>query len=108
MIRRPLWFGVGVTAGAAGTVWAERQLRRQLRRAVDAISPTAAGLEARDTVREASARVQLAVRAARNERRRREAELWHRLGVDVPRAPLHRSRGATTRPTATRSRHQSR
>lgn len=83
MIRRPLWFGAGMAAGVAGTVWAHRRVRRQLRRAVDAISPSAAGQVAKRTAREATARVQVAVEAARSERQRREAELWYRLG-EVP------------------------
>lgn len=94
MIRRPLWFGAGIAAGAAGTLWAERRVRRQLRRAVDAISPSAAGQEALRTAREATARMQMAVHAARSERRRRESELWHRLG-EVPPAHPHRSAAST-------------
>lgn len=84
MIRRPLWFGAGVAAGMAGTVWAQRRVRRQFRRVAQAISPTAAGQETMRAAREATARLQVAVDAARTERRRREAELWRRLG-EVPR-----------------------
>lgn len=97
MIRRPLWFGAGLAAGVAGTVWAERRVRRQLRRAMDAISPTAAGQEALRSAREAAARVQVAVDAARSERRRRESELWHRLG-EAPPVRQHRPREQSKRP----------
>lgn len=102
MIRRPMWFGAGVIAGVAGTMWAERRVRRQLRRAVEVLSPTGAGQEVMRSAREATARVQVAMDAARIERRRREAELWHRLG-EVPPARAHRMSGASKRP-----RHQHR
>jgi len=92
MIRRPLWFGAGLAAGVAGTVWAERRVRRQFRRAVDVISPSKAGQEAMRTAREASARLQTALDAGRNERRRREAELWRKLDET--------SRGPSARPVA--------
>lgn len=92
MIRRPLWFGAGVATGVAGTVWAERRVRRQLRRVADAISPSAAGQEAmratRRATREVTARLHVAVDEARNERWRRETELWHRLGEEPPSVPM--------------------
>jgi hypothetical protein len=33
MFKRAIWFSVGAAAGAAGTVWTERTVRRQLDRA---------------------------------------------------------------------------
>ena len=33
MFKRVIWFSVGAAAGAAGTVWTERTVKRQLERA---------------------------------------------------------------------------
>lgn len=90
MIRRPLWLGAGVAIGVGTTLWAEQQVRRRVRRAVDLLSPMVAGSEALDAARAMGGRVRDAVDAARAERLRHEAELWHRLGEVPPGRRPHR------------------
>lgn len=84
-MRRPMWFGAGVAAGVGGTLWAERRVRRRLRRAVELLSPVVAGSEAVQAAREMGGRVRDAVDVARVERRRHETELWRRMGEVPPR-----------------------
>lgn len=76
MIRRPLWLGAGVAIGVGGTLWAEQQVRRRVRRLAVALTPAGAADEVRRTAQLAGDRVRSAVDEARLERRRREAELW--------------------------------
>ncbi len=111
MMRRPLWLGAGVALGVAGTLWAERRVRRRVRRAVELLSPAVAGSEALQAAREMGGRLRDAVGVAREERDRREAELWRRIGEPPP-SHAHRrapTPGATTSGTKTRgSRRQHR
>lgn len=79
MIRRPLWLGAGVALGVGGTLWAEQQVRRRVRRVSAALTPAGASDEVRRSARAAGARVRAAVEEGRLERRRREAELWAEL-----------------------------
>lgn len=88
MIRRPMWLGAGIVLGVGGTLWAERRVRRQVRRATELLSPSVAGSEAVQAARAMGGRLRDAVHVARTERRRREAELWRRIG-DVPPARPH-------------------
>jgi hypothetical protein len=81
MMKRPFWFGTGLAAGVAGTLWAEQRIRRQV-----------AKLTPNEAVRHIGDRVRAAVDAGREERDRREAEL---------RADLDRR---TSRPVAQRAR----
>jgi|HubBroStandDraft_6_1064221.scaffolds.fasta_scaffold895324_2 hypothetical protein len=64
MMKRPFWFGTGLAAGVAGTLWAEQRIRRQV-----------AKLTPNEAVRQIGDRVRAAVDAGREERDRREAEL---------------------------------
>jgi hypothetical protein len=86
--RRPIWLGTGIVLGVGGTLWAERRVRRRVRRALDALSASAAGHEAVAAAREMGFRVRDALDAARAERSRHEAELWRRLG-ERPLARVH-------------------
>jgi hypothetical protein len=83
-MRRPIWLGAGIVLGVGGTLWAEQRVRR----AVQVLSPSVAGNEAVQAAKEMGGRVRDAVGAAREERRRHEAELWRRMG-EVPRARAH-------------------
>ncbi len=96
MIRRPLWLAAGVAMGVGGTLWAEQRVRRQVRRLGDAVAPTAVASAVRGAATGTGERVRSAVAVGRQERRRREDELWQDLspGAAVPRG---RDRG-TGRP----------
>jgi hypothetical protein len=72
MMKRPFWFGTGMAAGVAGTLWAEQRIRRQIAR----LTPN---YVANQAVRQIGDRVRSAVDAGRQERDRREAELWAEL-----------------------------
>jgi hypothetical protein len=102
MLRRPLWLGAGVVLGVGGTLWAEQRVRRRVRRAVEALSPRVAGSEAVQAAREMGDTVRDALDVARAERRRREAELWRRLGsAGADPAPARRERaGPAAQPAA--------
>ncbi|MGC8472234.1 MAG: hypothetical protein ACP5PM_08085 [Acidimicrobiales bacterium] len=80
MVRRPLWLGAGIALGVGGTLWAERRVRRQVRRAASLLSPVVAGSEVVQAAREVGSTMRDALDVARAERRRREAELWRRIG----------------------------
>ena len=101
-MRRPIWLGAGIALGVGGTLWAEQRVRRGVRRAVQALSPSVAGNEAVQAARALGGRVREAVDAARAERRDHEAELWRRLG-EVPPARTHIR---TARPRGTRRQHR--
>lgn len=100
MIRRPMWLGAGVVLGVGATLWAEQRVKRRVRRAVELLSPVVAGSEALETARAMGGRVRDAVDAARDERRRHETELWHRLG-EVP--PNRRAHRRASQPPGTRA-----
>jgi hypothetical protein len=82
-MRRPLWLAAGAALGVGGTLWAERRLRRVAER----LTPPALAAEAGRSVRRLGDRVQAAVAAGREERVRREEELWAELGGRPPGAP---------------------
>lgn len=67
MFKRVIWFSMGAAAGAAGTVWTERTVRRQLDRARPA--------NIADSARRA---VKAAVEEGRSAAREREIELRER------------------------------
>ncbi len=85
MARRSFWLATGVVAGAASSLYAERKLRQTLEAAQSRLQPDAlvneakrsAGVAARNT----GARVRDALSAARQEKQRREDELWTELGA---------------------------
>jgi len=74
-MRRPLWLAAGAALGVGGTLWAERRLRRVAER----LAPPSLATEAGKSVRRLGDRVQAAVAAGREERERREEELWAEL-----------------------------
>jgi hypothetical protein len=84
-MRRPLWLAAGAALGVGGTLWAERRLRRVAER----LTPPSLATEAGRSVRRLGDRVQAAVAAGRQERERREEELWAELeGLPKPRVTV--------------------
>ncbi len=99
MMKRPFWFGTGLAAGVAGTLWAEQRIRRQMAK----LTPNRVANEA---VRQIGDRVRSAVDAGREERTRREAELWAELeGRTAVPAPLREPPASRGRHAARRVRH---
>lgn len=87
MIRRPVWLGAGFVLGVGGTLWAERQVRKRVRRVTSVLSASGAGDELARSARALGERLRDAVEAGRRERRRSEHELWARLGEVPPARP---------------------
>jgi hypothetical protein len=79
MIKRPFWLAVGAALGVGGTLWAEQRVRREVRRAVDVVTPLGTGAGWAAAAKEAQGRVAAAARSAATERRQHEQELWERL-----------------------------
>lgn len=77
---RPRWLGAGVVVGVAGTVWAERRLKRRAKRVGELASVSGARAAMQRTAHRTGATVKDAVEVARTERSRREEELWRQLG----------------------------
>jgi len=88
MMKRPLWLGVGMVAGVVGTLWAEQRVRRTVDQAVAKLTPSHMANEAASSVRQFGDRVRAAVDAGREERDRREAELWDELDGRRPSPPV--------------------
>ncbi len=91
MARRSVWLVTGVVAGAASSLYAERKLRRTVEAASARLQPDALAAEvgrtARHAVSSTGGRVRDAVASGRQEKRRREAELWadlHPMAGPVP------------------------
>jgi hypothetical protein len=100
-MRRLFWLGVGVVAGASGTVWAERKVRNQL----DALAPDHLVISAGNKAKSVGRSVADAVVEGRGAMRAREDEL--RSTYDSPRRPGTTSmprQDTSGRPTATRPR----
>jgi hypothetical protein len=101
-MRRLFWLGVGVVAGASGTVWAERKVRSQL----DALAPDHLVVTAGNKAKSVGRSVADAVVEGRGAMRAREDELRSTY-YDAPRrpagAPVPRQ-DAPGRPAATRPR----
>lgn len=93
MLKRARWVAVGILIGVAGSFWVRRRFRRRLDRAVATVLPGGLSGGAATSLREAGARVRAAVDAGREERARREKELWDDL-EGQPRHARH------ARPTA--------
>ena len=79
MIKRPFWLAVGAALGVGGTLWAEQRVRREVRRAVDAVTPLGTGAGWAAAAKEAQGRVQAAARSAATSSRQQEQELWDRF-----------------------------
>jgi len=81
--RRSVWLVTGVVAGAASSLYAERKLRRTVEAASARLQPDALAAEVGRTARQAvsstGGRVRDAVASGRQEKQRREAELWAEL-----------------------------
>ena len=85
MARRSVWLVTGVVAGAASSLYAERKLRRTVEAAAARMQPDTlvadVGRTARKAVASTRGRVRSAVASGRQEKRRREVELWSELDV---------------------------
>jgi hypothetical protein len=99
MMRRPLWLVAGAALGAGGTVWAERYLRRRVRRVVSLLPARRGG----GLLRAAGGRLRAAVEAGRTERVRRESELWSQLGREPEDRIARRGAGVRQGAAPTRS-----
>ncbi|HEX7444661.1 MAG TPA: hypothetical protein VF320_12275 [Acidimicrobiales bacterium] len=99
MARRSVWLVTGVVAGAASSLYAERKLRRTVEAASARLQPDALAAEvgrtARHAVSSTGGRVRDAVASGRQEKRRREAELWADLHPKVDRVPAEGTTGRT-------------
>jgi hypothetical protein len=89
--RRSVWLVTGVVAGAASSLYAERKLKRSLEAASARLQPDALVAEVGRTARQAASntggRVRAAVASAREEKQRREDELWAELSTADDGAP---------------------
>ena len=83
MARRSLWLAAGVAAGAASSLYVERKLKQTLEAASARLQPEAlvneVGRSARQVASSTGVRLRGAVATARQEKRRREAEIWAEL-----------------------------
>ena len=109
MARRTVWLLTGAVAGAASSLYAERKLRRTVEAASARLQPDALAAEVGRTARQAvvttGGRLRDAVSTGREEKRRREDELWSELGpaggtTDPVRADGPASEGVPVRPAA--------
>ncbi|HEY4929081.1 MAG TPA: hypothetical protein VIH95_08005 [Acidimicrobiales bacterium] len=86
MARRSVWLVTGLVAGAASSLYAERKLRRTVEAASARLQPDAlaaeVGRSARQAVASTGDRLRDAVAQGREEKRRRELELWAELHPD--------------------------
>ena len=86
MPRRSLWLMTGMVAGAASSLYAERKLRRTVEAASARLQPDALVAEVGRTARHAAVstgdRLREAMASGREEKRRRELELWAELQQD--------------------------
>jgi hypothetical protein len=76
-MRRMFWMGIGVIAGASGSLWAERKVRNRL----EALQPDHLVVAAGNRAREVGRTVADAVADGRDAMRQREAELRGRIGT---------------------------
>jgi hypothetical protein len=105
-MRRPVWLALGVGVGVGGTLWAEQKVRRVVRQTAERLTPEHAARQARQRVSGLGERFKTAVEEGRDERSRREAELWAELS-GPPRGtvrlhpvdpPSHQRRRGSVRP----------
>lgn len=100
MARRSVWLVTGVVAGAASSLYAERKLRRTVEAASARLQPDALAAEVGRTARHAVSstgdRVRDAVASGRQEKRRREAELWADLHPRVEGVPAEGTTGRSS------------
>ncbi|MEZ5323071.1 MAG: hypothetical protein R2698_13545 [Microthrixaceae bacterium] len=79
VFKRLTYLGIGAAAGAAGTVWSQRKVREKVERAAEMATPRAIADAARGRIVDVRDNVVAAVDEGRGEKRRREAELRHRV-----------------------------
>jgi hypothetical protein len=95
--KRTFWLLTGAAVGAGTSLWAERRIRRSVQQAAARLQPNAVvsevGRSARQVAKKAGTRVRDAVSSGRDEKLRREQELWAGLA----------SRGAEPEPAASSS-----
>jgi hypothetical protein len=96
----------GVAVGVGGTIWAERRVRTGVQRALDRLQPTRVAEGVTSSARDVGARVHGAIAAGRDERSRREAELWRQLRGE--RAPVLTVAGTPPRTERSPGRSQAR
>ncbi|MGH9087086.1 MAG: hypothetical protein ACRDYZ_03100 [Acidimicrobiales bacterium] len=104
-MKRARWVAVGIVIGVAGSVWVRRRFRRRIDRAVATVLPGGLSGGAATSLRQARSRLRIAVDAGREDRARREAELWDDL-EGQPRHAKHARPAALDRqpPSAARAR----
>ncbi len=78
-MKRPIWMAAGVVLGVGGTLWAERRVRKGVQQVVAKVSPEHMAAGARDSARHLGERMRAAVAVGREERARREEELWEEI-----------------------------
>ena len=93
-----------MAVGVGGTLWVERRVRSRMRQAVDRLHPGRLSDGVAASARQVGARFQGAIAAGRDERSRREAELWRQFGPDRPGRWVTSDAGTHTRATPRRRR----
>ena len=85
MPKRTFWLVTGAALGAGSSLWAERRVRRTVHQAAARLQPDAlvaeVGRSARQVAGGAADRVREAVSSGRDEKQRREEELWAELAA---------------------------
>jgi hypothetical protein len=95
-MRRPWWVGAGVLLGVGGTLWAEQRVKKGVAQITERLTAENLANEARRSVTRFGARARSAVEVGREERSRRERELWDDLGrrPSPPEVPWSNGQGA--------------
>jgi hypothetical protein len=100
MPKRTFWLVTGAVLGAGSSLWAERRVRRTVHQAAARLQPDAlvaeVGRSARQVAGGAAGRLREAVSSGRDEKQRREEELWAELATrgDGPGVGLSVGQGA--------------
>ena len=85
MPKRTFWLVTGAVLGAGSSLWAERRVRRTVHQAASRLQPDAlvaeVGRSARQVAGGAADRLREAVSSGRDEKQRREEELWAELAA---------------------------
>jgi hypothetical protein len=75
-MKRTFWTAAGMVAGAATTIWAQRQVHEQVKK----LTPDQLASGALGSIRETRSRVRRAIAAGQHARSQREDELWQSIG----------------------------
>jgi hypothetical protein len=85
MPKRTFWLVTGAVVGAGSSLWAERRVRRTVHQAAARLQPDAlvaeVGRSARQVAADTADRLREAVASGREEKQRREEELWAELAA---------------------------